>query len=87
MKLLGLRLWCKQSWGKYLLPKNLQLSNNPCINEAIKILALLPESMLQSDILAEKEYMQFIQNNEKRMKEDEQNAAKKGIDFECLYTI
>ena len=77
IKLLGLRLWCRKSWGKYILPKNLKLSDNSCFNEAIKILALVPEYLLLTATLDEKDYRQFIENNEKRIKEAEQNGAKK----------
>ena len=73
LKLLGLRLWCPKRNGRYILPKDFILSNNPYFNEAIRILANIPIDIknislnLENDI---QNYLTELKNAELRGKEE-----------------
>ena len=53
IKFLGLRTWCPQNFGRFILPKNYNLSNNKYLIEVINKLENIPTKLLNDSLSLE----------------------------------
>jgi len=70
IKFLGLRTWCPRNFGRFILPKNYNLSNNKYLIEVINKLENIPTKILNDSLSLETDLYYFT--------EELQNAQLKG---------
>ena len=69
LKLLALRTWCPEEFGKFVLPKGYTLSNNEKLNKAIEILSTVPYDIINNSIEEERALKEYYNALEKSKKE------------------
>ena len=91
IKFLGLRTWCPRNFGRFILPKNYNLSNNKYLIEVINKLENIPTQIINESLSLETDLYYLTEEIKNAILEGKIQSAfklfKEGCENKCIIII